>query len=333
LEYWVKVRRALLRQPVDRLGLGGYISLTKDYPEFLEAIDLIMYQFRIIKSLHQISKPLAHKAKVAVLTSWGSLRSWTLSGHFHETDNHVLIHVIEALAGMDYDVKFLSFEDLTRGIPKDIDVLINAGQAGDAWSGGKAWSDNRLVENINQWVFNGGIFLGLGEPSAVEGYHTNLRLANILGIDIDHGEYACHGKRNFLIDSTTKIIPEEYHYKEETLKVRLLNSRVKVLSAEDERIHCTLNRFGNGYGAYLTNFIYDAVSVKLLKNLLSNCLGEDTYLNITTDNLYVDVTVFPGIELLVLTNNSSKGEKVQVAYDGKIHKEYLDAYGLKIISF
>jgi beta-D-galactosyl-(1->4)-L-rhamnose phosphorylase len=332
LEYWVKVRRALLRQPVDRLGLGGYISLTKDYPEFLEAIDLIMYQFRIIKSLHQISKPLIHKAKIAVLTSWGSLRSWTLSGHFHETDNHVLIHVIEALAGMDYEIAFLSFEDLAQGIPEGIGVIINAGQAGDAWSGGNAWSDNHLVENINQWVFDGGVFLGFGEPSAIDGYHTNLRLANILGIDVDHGEYACHGRRKFSVDTKANIIPKEYSYKEEILDIILLNPDVKVLSAKSTKVHCTLNRFGRGYGAYLSNFIYDDASVKLLKNLLLTCLEEDRNLLVTSNKLYVDVTVFPELELLVLTNNSNRNQEVQVAYEDKICKENVEPYGLKVIS-
>ena len=64
---------------------------------------------------------------VAVLHSWGSLRPWTLSGHFHETYMHTLIHINEALAGLPVNVKFINFDDVKNGVPDDVDVIINAG--------------------------------------------------------------------------------------------------------------------------------------------------------------------------------------------------------------
>ena len=33
-KYWNNVRRALLRQPIQRIGLGGYLHLTEDFPDF-----------------------------------------------------------------------------------------------------------------------------------------------------------------------------------------------------------------------------------------------------------------------------------------------------------
>lgn len=33
-EYWIHVRRALLREKIDRIGLGGYLHLVEDFPDF-----------------------------------------------------------------------------------------------------------------------------------------------------------------------------------------------------------------------------------------------------------------------------------------------------------
>ncbi len=49
--YWVNVRRALMRKPVDRIGLGGYLHLTEEYPDFVEYIAQITREFAAIKAL------------------------------------------------------------------------------------------------------------------------------------------------------------------------------------------------------------------------------------------------------------------------------------------
>ena len=40
----------------------------------------------------------------------------------------------------------------------------------------------------------GGCFIGIGEPSATDGYDTFFRLAQVLGVDKDNGARVCHGK-------------------------------------------------------------------------------------------------------------------------------------------
>ncbi|WP_277406361.1 lacto-N-biose phosphorylase central domain-containing protein [Lacrimispora xylanisolvens] len=74
--------------------------------------------------------------RTAVVHAWGKLRSWTLSGHFHETYMHDLININEALSGLPLQVEFISFEDIKNGALNHVDVLINAGAFGTAWSGG-----------------------------------------------------------------------------------------------------------------------------------------------------------------------------------------------------
>jgi len=191
--YWVRVRRALLRAAVQRTGLGGYLHLTQDFPDFVDCIEGISDEFRQIRDYHASGAPQTAGVRTAVLHYWGGLRPWTLSGHFHETYMHDLIHVNEALAGLPLDVDFISFEDVRQGKLAQYDALINCGRAGDAWSGGAEW-DASCVTALTKWVHDGGILIGIGEPSALDGYDHFFRMEPVLGVDEDTGARVCHGK-------------------------------------------------------------------------------------------------------------------------------------------
>ena len=68
-KYWNSIRRALLRQPVERIGLGGYLHLVEDYPDFCDYIEKVADEFREIKDLHANGAPYALRPVVAVLHS------------------------------------------------------------------------------------------------------------------------------------------------------------------------------------------------------------------------------------------------------------------------
>ena len=157
-KYWVQTRRAMLRAKIDRIGLGGYLHLTEDFPDFVDYMAQISDEFRAIKSLHQEGAPSVLPIKVAVLHAWGKLRSWTLSGHFHETYMYDLIHVNEALSGLPVDVSYISFEDVKNGALSGYDVCINAGSMGTAWSGGK---DTPARACHGKWSFDKTVIDGL----------------------------------------------------------------------------------------------------------------------------------------------------------------------------
>ena len=126
-EYWIRVRRALLREKIDRIGLGGYLHLVEEFPDFCSYMETVADDFRRIKSFHEEGGVYTLPIRAAVLHSWGKLRSWTLSGHFHETYMHDLIHINEALSGLPVSVEFINFEDVKAGCLEGVDVLINAG--------------------------------------------------------------------------------------------------------------------------------------------------------------------------------------------------------------
>lgn len=310
-KYWNSVRRALLRERIDRIGLGGYLHLAEPFPDFCDYIEKVSDEFRLIRSFHDAGKPFTIKTRVAVLHSWGALRSWTLSGHFHETYMHDLIHVNEALSGLPVDVKFITFEDVKNGALKDVDVVINAGYAGSAWSGGENWKDDELVTILTEWVYRGGAFLGVNEPSAVEGYDNYFRMAHVLGIDEDIGARVCHGKWSFEAEDEEKLIPARASVKSKE-NLYLTDGTAKVLLADGDRPVITVNSFGEGKGIYLASFQMSLENTRLLYQMIRYAGGEGLSGLYMTDNLYTECAYYPESGKLVVINNSDEEQTTTV---------------------
>ncbi|MBR4442872.1 MAG: 1,3-beta-galactosyl-N-acetylhexosamine phosphorylase [Clostridia bacterium] len=312
LAYWLHVRRALARQAVDRIGLGGYLHLTIGYPAFNDAIEKMAVEFRRLKELHAHGAPTALDIQVAVLHTWGSLRSWTLSGHFHETDGNILIHINEALSGLPVKVKFISFEDVLNGGLDGVDVLVNAGLMGDAWSGGDAWRDPALVAEITRFVYQGGALIGAGEPSAAEGGDTLFRLAHILGVDEDKGQYACHAPWAF----GTEREPPLRVYADafaERRGIRLTDPETKVLCAKNGAPQLTMHDYGKGCGVYMSGFEYSPKAARMLLDLLILLTGAQGCAAGLCDHPLVEAAWFPADSTLVAMNNAD--EPVDTAID------------------
>ncbi|MCI2049886.1 MAG: 1,3-beta-galactosyl-N-acetylhexosamine phosphorylase [Lachnospiraceae bacterium] len=330
-EYWRNVRRGILRQKIDRLGLGGYLHLVQDFPDFVDYMEKILDEFRKIRALHDEGTVWTYPITVGVLHSWGNFRPWTLSGHFHETYMHTLIHINEALAGLPVGVRFLSFEDIRGGVPADIDVMINAGRMGSAWSGGAAWQDAETVASVMKWTWEGGVFLGVEEPSAVEGYYDVFRMAKVLGVDEDLGARVCHGKpaaaetpEKGLIPEGTRLIARDNVY--------LTEEDARVLAAVDGRPAVVSHGFGKGKGIYLGGFQYSPTDARFLLNLLLWATGKGMDNKYLTDDPHMECAYYPASKMLVVINDSAERRETDIVTDdGTVHT-VLDADETKFIS-
>ena len=312
MDYWLHVRRALARQPVQRIGLGGYLHLTQGYPEFVDAIQMMGRQFRRLNALHAEGAPAVLPIRVAVLHTWGSLRSWTLSGHFHETDANPLIHINEALSGLPLEVQFIDFNQAAKGVLEGVDVLINAGFAGDAWSGGDAWRSTELVSEVTRYVHEGGCLIGVAEPSACPGGDTLFRLAHILGVDLDDGSYACHAPWSFEVGETPISVPGDALAPKPG--IRLTDPDTQVLAARDGAPQMTLHRFGKGCAAYLSGFSYSPKAARMLLDLLLYLTGKDGRSAGYCENPLVETAWFPASGTLVAMNNSETGITARIEW-------------------
>lgn len=329
-EYWIRVRRALLREKIDRIGLGGYLHLVEGFPDFVSCIEEIADDFRLIKSFHEEGEVYTLPIRAAVLHCWGGLRSWTLSGHFHETYMHDLIHINEALSGLPVQVEFLSFDDVKNGRLSGVDVLINAGAAGTAWSGGEAWNDSAVVEAVSRWVYEGGVFLGVGEPTAAQGGDTYFRLASVLGVDEDTGARVCHGRWEYEAADREKLIPAKASIRAQK-GLYLTSPDTEVLCETDGLPAFTKHRFGEGNAFYLGGFSVTPENTRMLLNVMISGTGRGTKQKYVTDSPYTECAWYPSSHRLVVINNSGEKRETAVETEWGIRTVCLEPYGMEVL--
>lgn len=327
--YWKNVRRALLREKIDRIGLGGYLSLTIPFPDFQDYIEKISDEFREIREFHNSGKPYVLKPRIAVLHFWGRARSWTCSGHYHEHPEVDLININESLSGMPFDVDFICFDELKENGLDKYDVVINAGTAGSAWSGGQAWNDTEVVEKLTEWVHNGGVFIGVNEPSAVEGNDTFFKMAHVLGVDEDRGEKICHGRYTFE-ETGCDCVKDKDSFKVNK-GIYLTDADTNVIMAKDGIPCVTMHPFGKGKGVYMSSFKTNEENTRTLMSIILCLTGEGMDQKYITDNLYCECAYYPSDKKLVVINNSDIEQTTTVKTDMGDKTVTLGAFDTAII--
>ncbi len=334
--FWADIRRGLLRAPVDRIGLGGYLHLVQDFPDFVESIEQITQQFHTLKQFHADGEPYTAPLKVAVLTAWGSLRSWVYVGHFiHGME---LYEITESLAGLPVEVSYLSFNDiLEHGIPKDIHVILNAGKVGTAWSGGNHWKNNKIIELITGWVANGGGFIGVGEPSAVQYSSQYFQLSHLLGVEREIGLTQSNVKLSNIVSDKRHFILEdlegEIDFGNDVDNIYALNKNLKVLVQTEGSLKIALHSFGKGHSMYMSGFKFTPENTRLLYRGIFWAAGKQhEYGPWTCSNILTDCAYYPKTKKLVVISSSDNSEKTKV-FDaqGKSFEVSLEPHGIKIL--
>jgi len=332
--FWVNVRRALLRVPVDRIGLGGYLHLVEPFPDFCDYIEKISDEFRLLKSFHEGKGPRSMSGKVGILTAWGSLRSWICSGHLHEHPEVDLTNVLEALSGLPFEVEFLSFDDIREnGVPEDIRVIINAGCAESAWNGKDEWKDEKVVEILTKWVAGGNGFIGINEPTAVDHSSQFFQMSHILGVDKDLGNKKCMGRYQFDVE-------ESHFVTEDTPEPQIpacgdifvLDGNTRVLAAEKGAPTLTSRTFGTGRGVYMSGFRFSIENTRLLTRAICHAGNmEEEMGSVTGDNMYTEVAYYEGKGKVVIINNSGEQQSVNIQMkDGSKLQVHVEPYDIEI---
>jgi beta-D-galactosyl-(1->4)-L-rhamnose phosphorylase len=334
--FWANIRRGLLREPVDRIGLGGYLHLVQDFPDFVETINGINDEFRAIKQLHADGSPYTAPLKVAVLTAWGKLRSWVYVGHFiHGME---LYEVTESLAGLPIEVTFISFDDIIRnGIPRDVQVILNAGRVNSAWSGGDHWKNENILAAITAWVAGGGGFIGVGEPSACMHSSQYFQLAHVLGVDRKTGmtwglskrKYAQAGPEHFILQDSKGDID----FGNDIDNVFVVDKEAEVLAEKDGSPRITVHNFKRGRSIYLSGYKFTPQNTRLLhRALFWTASREGDFGPWTCSNIHTDCAYYPKGKKLVVINSSDKREKTKVfTSGGKSIDIILEPHGIKIM--
>ena len=332
-ENWVTARRAILRKPIDRIGYGGYLKLACEFPEFLDYVQSVCDEFRELYENIKGTTPYCVKT-VAVLNSWGKARSWGCHMVHHalyQKQNYSYAGVIEALSGAPFDVKFLSFDDIKAdpSCLNGIDVIINVGDGDTAHTGGAIWEDADVSSAIKSFVWNGGGFIGVGEPSGHQYQGRYIQLAQVLGVEKETGFTLGYDKYNWDEHPGHFITADcagEINFGEGKKSMYALPG-TEILVQRDKEVQLAANDFGGGRGVYISGLPYTFENSRLLYRAILWSAHDEADLNKWfSTNYNVEVHAFVKNGKYCVVNNTYEPQQTTVYRgDGSSFELGLDA--------
>ena len=336
-ENWVTARRAILRKPIDRIGYGGYLKLALQFPEFVDYVESVCNEFRELYENIKGTTPYCVK-RVAVLNCWGKMRAWGCHMVHHALyykQNYSYAGVIEMLSGAPFDVKFISFEDIKNNpaLLDELDVVINVGDADTAHTGGIWWEDPEISSAIRKFVWNGGGFIGVGEPSGHPYQGHILQLASVLGVEEENGFTLNYDKYNweehpnhFILQDADKPID----FGEGKKNIYALEG-TEVLVQRNKEVQMAAHDFGKGRAVYISGVPYSfANSRTLYRAILWSAHSEEELHTWFSSNYNVEVHAYvKNGKYCVVNNTYEPQDTIVYTTDGSSFALHLDANEIK----
>ncbi len=322
-ENWMKARRAILRSPLDRIGYGGYLKLASEWPGFIDEIRHVVDEFRQIHENMQETKAYTAPFKVAILNCWGNLRRWMANQVHHaiwHREIYSYVGIIECLSGMPFDVEFITFDEVRSGIPEDIKVIINAGDAYTAFSGAENWKDEKVITAIREFVDNGGGFIGVGEPSAYQFEGRYFQLSDVLGVDketdfsLSTDKYNELNAEHFILED----IEGEIDFGEGMDRIYAQGEDYQILNMDGEYCRLVVNKYGKGQGVYFAGLPYSPQNCRVLLRAIYYAAGmEEEMKKYYVTNVDTEVTVFEKTGKIAVINNAREEKYTELFVNGK----------------
>ena len=335
-ENWVTARRAILRKPIDRIGYGGYLKLALQFPEFIDYVESVCNEFRELYENIRGTTPYCVKT-VAVLNSWGKMRSWGCHMVHHalyQKQNYSYAGIIEALSGAPFDVKFISFDDIRKdpAILDSIDVIINVGDGDTAHTGGAEWEDPAISSAVRKFVHNGGGFIGVGEPSGHQYQGHYFQLANILGVEKETGFTLNYDKYNWETNPNHFILADvagEVDFGEGKKSIYAYEG-TDILVQKDKEVQMAANSFGSGRSVYISGLPYSFENSRVLyRAILWAAHGEEILHKWFSTNYNVEVHAFVANGKYCVVNNTYVPQDTTVYTDSGSFDLHLEANEIK----
>ena len=336
-ENWVTARRAILRKPIDRIGYGGYLKLALQFPEFVDYVESVCNEFRELYENIKDTTPYCVK-RVAVLNCWGKMRAWGCHMVHHALyykQNYSYAGVIEMLSGAPFDVKFISFEDIKNDphLLDSLDVIINVGDADTAHTGGIWWEDPEISSAIRKFVWNGGGFIGVGEPSGHPYQGHILQLASVLGVEEENGFTLNYDKYNWEEHPDHFILQDAdrpMDFGEGKKNIYALEG-TEVLVQRNKEVQMAAHDFGKGRAVYISGVPYSfANSRTLYRAILWSAHSEEELHTWFSSNYNVEVHAYVKNGKYCVVNNTYEPQDTTVyTTDGSSFALHLDANEIK----
>ncbi len=334
---WVTARRAILRSPIQRIGYGGYLKLALQFPDFVDYITEVTDEFRTLYDNIQGVTPYCVK-RVAVLNCWGRMRAWgnhMVHHALYYKQNYSYAGVIEALSGAPFDVKFISFDDIKENpeLLSEFDVVLNVGDADTAYTGGEFWKDETIVTAVKKFVYNGGGFIGVGQPCAHQWQGRFIQLSEILGVEEEHGFNLNTDKYNweehrdhFILSDCTKDVD----FGEGKKNIFAL-PETEILIQRDKEVQMAVREFGKGRGVYISGLPYSFENSRILYRAVLWSANAEEELNCWfSTNFNVEVHAYVKNNKYCVVNNTYEPQDTVVYRgDGSSFPLHMEANEIK----
>lgn len=183
------------------------------------------------------------------------------------------------MSGAPFDVSFISFDDIKKdkNLLDNFDVIINVGDADTAQGGGEYWVDEEIITAVKKFVYNGGGFIGVGEPAAHQWQGKFFQLDDILGVERENGltlntrRYNTEEHRNHFILEDTNGGNVDFGEGKKNI-VALEGTTVLVQNATElpfavrhaEEVQMAVKQFGKGRGVYISGLPYSFENSRVL---------------------------------------------------------------------
>ena len=333
---WVTARRAILRKPIDRIGYGGYLKLALKFPEFVDYVESVCNEFRELYDNIRGTTPYCIK-KVAILNCWGKMRAWgnhMVHHAIYHRETYSYAGIIEALSGAPFDVKFISFDDIRNNpaVLDDIDVLMNIGDADTAYTGGDNWLDETVITAVKKFIYEGGGFIGVGEPAAHQHEGHFFQLATVMGVEKELGFTMNYDKYNwdehdhFIKEDCTK----EIDFGEGEKNIYAYDG-TEILIQRNKEVQMAVNEFGNGRCVYISGLPYSFENSRILyRSIIWASHDEENLHKWFSTNFNVEVHAYVKNGKYCVVNNTYEPQSTTVYKgDGSGFDLDLDANEIK----
>ena len=305
--------------------------------KFVDYVESVCNEFRELYENIKDTTPYCVK-RVAVLNCWGKMRAWGCHMVHHALyykQNYSYAGVIEMLSGAPFEVKFISFEDIKNDphLLDSLDVIINVGDADTAHTGGIWWEDPEISSAIRKFVWNGGGFIGVGEPSGHPYQGHILQLATVLGVEEENGFTLNYDKYNWEEHPDHFILQDAdqpVDFGEGKKNIYALEG-TEVLVQRNKEVQMAAHDFGKGRAVYISGVPYSfANSRTLYRAILWSAHSEEELHTWFSSNYNVEVHAYVKNGKYCVVNNTYEPQDTTVyTTDGSSFALHLDANEIK----
>ncbi|MEF9976822.1 MAG: lacto-N-biose phosphorylase central domain-containing protein, partial [Oscillospiraceae bacterium] len=238
----------------------------------------------------------------------------------YQKQNYSYAGIIEALSGAPFDVKFISFDDLKENphCLDGIDVILNVGDGDTAHTGGVLWEDPQIASLIRKFVYDGGGFIGVGEPAGHQYQGRYLQLAGVMGVEKETGFTLNYDKYNWDTHPDHFILQDaegDVDFGEGKKSIYAL-AGAEVLIQKDKEVQMAANDFGKGRAVYISGLPYSFKNSRVLyRSILWSAHDEENLHKWFSANYNVEVHAYVKNGKYCVVNNTYEPQST-VVYRG-----------------